>query len=74
MDDFVILKTYNTRLDASVDKSYLLSEGVESVVEADDLGGMYPFPFQPSSSGVLLKVHKKDFEKASGLLNKTNLK
>lgn len=74
MNTLVNLKTYNTRLEASIDKSYLLSCGIETHIEADDLGGTRPFPFQPNASGVLLKVSEKDYKKAKELLEKVTSK
>lgn len=57
-------------MEATVDKSYLLSESIETFIEVDDLGGAKTFPFQPTASGVLLKVSEKDFKKARELLDK----
>lgn len=74
MDNTVCVKTYNTRLEADLDRSYLQSLGIESIVTADDLGGAYPFPFQPNSAGVSLLVKKSDFEKAKESLEKVSKK
>jgi hypothetical protein len=68
MNELVCIKTYNNRLEANVDKTYLESLGIEAVIQADDAGGAYPFPF--IVKGVLLLVNKNDLKKAKEELNK----
>lgn len=68
MEDSVLVGTYNTRVEAETAKSLLEVNGVKAEVFADDLGGTYVFPFQPSSTGVKLLVLKKDFQKVEELL------
>jgi len=70
MNELVCIKTYSSRLEANVDKSYLQSLGIEATIQADDAGGAYPFPFQNSSTGVLLLVKNDDLEKAKEELDK----
>ena len=74
MGVFLTVQVYNTRLEAEVDKSYLHSEGIESYIEADDVGGAKQYSFQPNISGVLLKVSKKDIQRAKELLSKATSK
>lgn len=60
------IKTYGSRLEAEVAKSFLTSSGIIAVVISDDAGGMYP----PSFSAVVeLKVASDDAEVALQLLN-----
>jgi hypothetical protein len=70
MNEMVCVKTYNSHLEANVDKTYLQSLGIEAAIQADDAGGVYPFPFHNSPTGVLLLVNKNDLEKAKEELNK----
>ena len=69
MKDFVVVKTFNTRLEADVSKTLLDANGISSFISADDEGGMAPFPFRPTSKGVQLLVRKESFQKARKLLN-----
>jgi hypothetical protein len=62
-----LLKTFNSRIDAELAKSLLESNGIKTMVSADDVGGMYP-----AASvywGVKLFVNEKDFEIANNLIN-----
>jgi len=62
-----LLKTFNSRIDAELAKSFLESNGIKSMVSADDAGEMYP-----AASvywGVKLFVNEKNFEIASNLIN-----
>lgn len=70
--DLITVKTYNTRLEAQVDKGYLMSKGIQSNIVADDAGGIYTFPLQITTTGVQLKVYRNDFEKAKKLLSKNS--
>lgn len=69
MSDLLIIKAYPLRINAEVDKSYLESQGIKSIIEADDAGGMRQFPFA-YKFGAVLKVLEKDFKKAKKLLEK----
>ena len=62
-----LLKTFNSRIDAELAKSFLESNGIKSMVSADDAGEMYP-----SASvywGVKLFVNENNFEIADNLIN-----
>lgn len=70
MNLLVILKSYNTQTEALLDKSYLEANGIPCSIDADNLGGAYPFPFQPNPNGIELKVEKKNLDTAKKLLEK----
>ncbi|MHB1334594.1 MAG: putative signal transducing protein [Candidatus Humimicrobiaceae bacterium] len=62
-----LLKTFSNRIDAELAKSFLESNGIKSMVSADDVGEMYP-----AASvywGVKLFVNENNFEIANSLLN-----
>lgn len=67
MNNFIILKTYNSRIEAELAKSKLNSENIDSFIEADDGGGVMPYLLK-GSGFVKLKIKKEDFNKASKLL------
>lgn len=69
MKQLIPVKTYNKRIEAEVAQGLLRSNGIKSLITADDAGGMYPFPFQPGFTGVTLLVDKKQMLKARQLLN-----
>jgi len=65
-DNMKLLKSFNSRIDAELAKSFLESNGIKSLILADDVGEMYP-----AASvywGVKLFVNDKDFEVASSLI------
>lgn len=68
MNDLVVVKEYNSRLEAEISKSKLEAYGIQAIISSDDAGGMYPFPLSPNSHGVRLLVNKKDYQKAVKLL------
>lgn len=69
MGKFVILKTFNTRVEAEEVKAFLQANGIEAAIEADDLGGTHPFPMQPSGArGVKLLVSETQFKQAQELI------
>ena len=68
MQNLSTLKTYTTRMEALLDKSFLEANDIECFISADDLGGTYPFPFQPTSTGIQLKISKENMDKAKQLL------
>ena len=67
MSELVCVKTYNNRLDAELDKSFLDSEGIQAMISADDAGGMRP-DLLWATGGVRLLVKDEDAEKALGML------
>jgi len=62
-----IIQSYPSRIEASIAKGLLESNGIQAHISADDAGGAYPYPFA-TTVGVLLKVEDKDFEKAKEIL------
>ncbi|MFZ3386437.1 MAG: hypothetical protein WA120_04615 [Candidatus Hydromicrobium sp.] len=71
MDKFLTVKTFNSRIDAEIAKSYLESFGIKAEIFSDDAGQSYP-SFQ-SMRGVKLLACRKDFQKARKLLDKKDL-
>jgi hypothetical protein len=67
MADLVTAKTFQTRTEAELAKSFLENHEIQSWVMADDNGGMDPYPMQ-NVFGVFLKVSERDLEKAKDLL------
>ena len=68
-DNVKLLKTFNSRIEAELAKSFLESSGIKSMILADDAGEMYP-----AASvywGVKLFVNEKDFEIAGKLINES---
>ena len=56
---------YRTRSDAEFAQATLASEGIQSVIAADDAGGAYPFDL---SGGARLLVAEEDAERARAIL------
>lgn len=69
--ELVNVKTFTTRIEAEVAKSFLSSQGIDTIVTADDEGGAYPFPMQPTIRGVQLLVNRINLKKAKALLDDT---
>ncbi|MBM3707867.1 MAG: DUF2007 domain-containing protein [Actinobacteria bacterium] len=67
MENLKTLKTFNSRIEADIAKSYLKSNNIKSFIVADDAGSMYPS--QDFVSGVKLLVNKKDYMQAKKLLS-----
>ena len=62
-----LLKTFSSRIEAELAKSFLESNGIKSMISADDAGEMYP-----AASiywGVKLLVNENKFEIANNLIN-----
>jgi len=62
-----LLKTFSSRIEAELAKSFLESNGIKSMISADDAGEMYP-----AASiywGVKLFVNENKFEIANNLIN-----
>jgi hypothetical protein len=71
MDRLPLVKTFNSRIDAEIAKSYLESFGIKAEIFSDDAGQSYPS--LQSIRGVKLLACRKDFQKARKLLDKKNL-
>ena len=66
--DIVCIQTFGSRSEAEVAKSALAAGGIESYLDADDAGGMYPFPMTPNTKGVQLFIKSSDKENAKNIL------
>lgn len=64
MDDLICIKKFGNRTEADIVKSKLDANGITSLVQSDDAGGMYPF----MTERIQLFVRKEDKEKAEKLL------
>ena len=67
--NWVTIKTFLTRTEADIASRYLASSCIRSLITADDVGRMNPFPFS-NKIGVELKVSARDFKKAKECLVK----
>ena len=58
--------TYPTRGEAEIARTALEAAGIQSVLEADDAGGAYPFGF---GGGARILVDEADVEAAAAVLD-----
>ena len=65
-NEFVTVMSFNTEMDAQVQKAFLASQGIASIIVKDDVGGMQP-NFQ-LTGGVGLAVSERDEKKARQFL------
>lgn len=70
-DPFVIVENFDNRINAMIKAGLLNANGIETQIGADDVGGMYPAPFQPKI-GISLYVRSRDLKKAKELLEKSS--
>jgi hypothetical protein len=63
--DLVVVSTFRTTPDAQIAKGILDEVGIESMIRADNAGGMYP-----AISGAELLVRADDVQKAKEALNR----
>ena len=63
--EFKIVREYLDRIGAQMGQAQLVAEGIESWVDADDAGGIYP---QLQAAGVRLRVRANDFSEARDIL------
>ena len=71
MDKFLTVKTFNSRIDAEIAKSYLESFGIKAEIFSDDAG--QSITSLQSIRGVKLLTCRKDLQKARKLLDKKDL-
>jgi hypothetical protein len=69
--DLINIKTYSSRHDAELAKSFLASNGVHAVVIGDDYGGIHPA--LSFSTGVQLLVKEKDVQKTKKIFHKAGI-
>ena len=63
--DLIVVSTFPSQTDAQLAKGVLDEAGIESMIRADNAGGMYP-----AISGAELLVRAEDVTKASDALNR----
>jgi hypothetical protein len=66
LDDAVVLETFYNRIEAEIAAGLLESEGIETMVMADDAGGTYPM--LQFIRGVKLMVAPEDKARAREIL------
>jgi Putative prokaryotic signal transducing protein len=66
-DDVVTLRVFNSHIEADLARSALEAAGIESIVGADDSGGMRPH--LALTAGVRLLVRAGDAERAEQVLD-----
>jgi Putative prokaryotic signal transducing protein len=67
LSDLVVVGTFNTRTEADLAKGALESAGIESMVAADDAGGVQPGLWE--GEGVRVLVNREDEESAREILS-----
>ena len=55
----ILLHNFNSRLDAELAQSLLASEGIETLIQADDMGGYRPYLSLISGANLMLLDHTK---------------
>jgi hypothetical protein len=63
--DLIALSTFRSTTDAQIAKGILDESGIESMIRADDAGGMYP-----AIGGAELLVRTEDVDKANDALHR----
>jgi len=66
-DDVVTLRVFNTHIEADLARSALEAAGIESMIAADDSGGMRPH--MALTAGVRLQVRAQDARRAQQVLD-----
>ncbi len=69
MSDIICVKVFGSRTDAEIAKSALAAAGIESYLDADDAGGMYPFPMSGNPKGVKLLIKSSDSIEAKKVIS-----
>jgi hypothetical protein len=64
-DELVVVRTYLNRVDAEIARGVLESVDIDSMITADDMGGIRPSLWM---AGVKLLVRREDAERASQTL------
>lgn len=67
VDNLKLIKTFNSRIEAELIKSFLDANGIRSIIVSDDAGEMYPSA--QLYWGVNLFVAQKDYETAFNLIS-----
>lgn len=67
MNDLISVRTFVQRFEAEIAQGLLSSEGIDSLISADDCGGQRP-DLSMRMGGVQLIVRKEDFDRAEQIL------
>ena len=67
MQKWVLIETYQNRMEAELGKGLLESNGIKAIVFSDDAGGSLP-SMSLTTGGARLFVEKKDTQKAIKIL------
>jgi len=67
MDDLITIRLFYYKHEAELAKEILSKQGIESIIKADDCGGMRPH-LTLGTAGVQLLIKKEDFERAKEIL------
>ena len=67
MSGLIIIRSFYHKHEAELVKEILSEQGIESIIQADDCGGMRPH-LTLGTAGVQLLIKKEDFEKAKEIL------
>jgi hypothetical protein len=73
MEDFQTIATFNYTHEIAVLKSILQNEGIPFLFQNENLISIDPFA-SFAYGGIILKVHKNDFEKVNEILDNLNSK
>jgi hypothetical protein len=65
-DELVVVATYRYRHEAEIGKGMLEANGIDAIVNADDLGSVHPV--LGATSGIRLLVRREDAHTATQLL------
>jgi hypothetical protein len=65
----VVVRTFSTAIDAELAKSALTAANIDSMIRADDSGGMRPHLW---TRGIELLVRAEDAEQATAVLRPTD--
>lgn len=67
VEEFVVARIFTFRHEAEIARGMLEADGIESVIAADDCGGLRPF-LGAASGGARLLVRRADAHRAKNLL------
>jgi hypothetical protein len=70
LSDLIVVGTFNSRPEADIAKGALEAAGIESMVAADDAGGVQPGLWE--GQGVRILVNREDEETAREILTSSS--
>lgn len=68
MSELVTVKVFDSRIEAEIAQGLLSEQGIESIINADDCGGMLMGVSLVRKGGIKLMVSGEDLEKAEEAL------